>query len=73
MVMDYAIVKQWLRATVAGLMSLVLLLAFGACASDAPKGPPGPTGDQVRGHADRAFENLKQEERERAAQPPVPQ
>ena len=28
--------------------------------------------DQVRGHADRAFEKLKQEEQERAAQPPVP-
>jgi hypothetical protein len=26
----------------------------------------------VRSHADRAFEKLKQEEQERAAQPPVP-
>lgn len=67
-----AIVTRWQRATVASLMSLVLLLALGACASEAPKGPPAPTGDQLRSHADRAFEKLKQEEQERAAQPPVP-
>lgn len=43
-----------------------------ACASDQPKPLPQPTPDQVRSHADRAFEKLKQEEQERAAQPPVP-
>ena len=31
-----------------------------------------PTPDQVRGHADRAFEKLKQEEQGRTAQPPAP-
>ncbi|MBU6434516.1 MAG: hypothetical protein KJS98_14500, partial [Nitrospirae bacterium] len=60
------------RATGAGLMSLVMFSVLGACASDAPKSPPPPTADQVRSHADRAFEKLKQEEQERAAQPPVP-
>ena len=72
MVIDCAIVKRWQWTTVVGLMSLVMLSVLGACASDAPKGPPPPTPDQVRSHADRAFEKLKQEEQERAAQPPVP-
>ena len=72
MLIYHAIGKRWQRTTVAGLMSLVMFSVVGACASDAPKGPPPPTADQVRSHADRAFEKLKQEEQERAAQPPVP-
>jgi hypothetical protein len=68
----HAIGKRWQRTTVAGLMSLVMFSVVGACASDAPKGPPPPTADQVRGHADRAFDKLKQEEQERVAPPPVP-
>jgi hypothetical protein len=36
------------------------------CAGEQPKpSPPTVTPDQVRGHADKAFENLKQEERNR--------
>ena len=69
--MYHAIIKRWQRTTIAGLMSLLMFSVIGACASDAPKGPPPPTADQVRSHADRAFEKLKQEEQERAAQPPV--
>jgi len=68
----HAIGKRWQRTTVAGLMSLVVFSVVGACASDAPKGPPPPAADQVRSHADRAFEKLKQEEQERTAQPPEP-
>jgi len=68
----HAIGKRWQRIMVAGLMSLVMFLVVGACASDAPKGPPPPTADQVRGHADRGFEKLKQEEQESAHKPPVP-
>jgi hypothetical protein len=68
----HAIGKRWQRTTVAGLMSLVVFSVVGACASDAPKGPPPPAADQVRSHADRAFEKLKQEEQERAPQPPEP-
>ena len=64
--------KRWQRTTVVSLVSLVMLLVVGGCASDTPKGSPPPTADQVRGHADRAFDKLKQEEQERAAQPPVP-
>ncbi len=56
-------------AMVAGLFVFSLITA---CASDQSKPLPQPTPDQVRSHADRAFEKLKQEEQERAAQPPVP-
>ncbi|OGW47017.1 MAG: hypothetical protein A2V62_07880 [Nitrospirae bacterium RBG_19FT_COMBO_58_9] len=71
MEIDCAIVKGWSRAIMIGPMSLVLCSVIGACASDVPKSPPPPTDAQVRGHADRAFEKLKQEEQERSAQPPV--
>lgn len=54
---------------IAGLFVLSLITA---CASDQPKSLPQPTPDQVRSHADRAFEKLKQEEQESAPQPPVP-
>ncbi len=57
---------------VAMVVGLFALLLATACASDQPKPLPQTTPDQVRSHADRAFEKLKQEEQERAAQPPVP-
>jgi len=71
MLIYQGIVKKWQRATVTGLISLVVFSVVGACASDAPKGTPPPTADQVRSHADRAFEKLKQEEQESAPQPPM--
>ncbi|MCX5721286.1 MAG: hypothetical protein NT179_04555 [Nitrospirae bacterium] len=72
MVTIHVSATNWLWTMGAGLISLVLVLVVGACASEAPKGPSEPTADQVRSHADRAFEKLKQEERGRAAQPPMP-
>jgi hypothetical protein len=42
------------------------LLATGGCAGDAPKPAPTMTQDQVRSNADKAFEKLKQEEKNRA-------
>jgi hypothetical protein len=57
---------------VAMVVSLFALSLVTACASDQPKPLPQPTPDQVRGHADRTFDKLKQEEQERAAQPPAP-
>jgi hypothetical protein len=57
---------------IAMVVGLFVLLQVAACASNEPKPLPQPTPDQVRGHADRTFEKLKQEEQERAAQPPVP-
>lgn len=53
-------------------MAGILLMTMTACSSDQPKPLAQPTPDQVRGHADRAFEKLKQEEQERTAQPPAP-
>jgi hypothetical protein len=53
-------------------VGLFVLLTITACASDQPKPLPQPTPDQVRSHADRAFEKLKQEEQEQPTQPPVP-
>ena len=52
-------------------MTAILFMAMTACSSDQPKPPLQPTPDQVRGHADRAFEKLKQEEQERTTQPPA--
>jgi len=66
------IVKRYQQLIVLGLYSLAVFSAVVACTSDGPKGLPPPTPDQVRSHADRGFEKLKQEEQERAAQPPVP-
>lgn len=53
------------------VMTGMLVMAMTACSSDQPKPLAQPTPDQVRGHADRGFEKLKQEEQERPAQPPV--
>jgi hypothetical protein len=59
------------RATfiVLGMTALVMLTA---CSSHEPKPMAQPTPDQVRGHADHGFDKLKQEERERGAQPASP-
>jgi len=66
---------RWSRMQQRGavmVVGLFVLLLITACTSDQPKPLPQPTPDQVRSHADRAFEKLKQEEQEAAAQPPVP-
>ncbi len=57
---------------IAVAVGLCVFSLITACASDQPKPLPQPTPDQVRGHADRAFEKLKQEEQERAVQPSLP-
>jgi len=59
-------------ATVGGLTAGVVLLMLAGCSSEQPKPMAQPTPDQVRGHADRTFDKLKQEEQERAAQPTAP-
>jgi ABC-type transporter MlaC component len=43
-----------------------------SCAGDPPKPAPTVTPEQVRTHADKAFEKLKQEEQSRSADPTVP-
>lgn len=44
----------------------MLLLSMGGCAGEASKPAPTVTQDQVRSNADKAFEKLKQEEKNRA-------
>ena len=44
----------------------MLLLVIGGCAGEAPKPAPTMTQDQVRSNADKAFDKLKQEEKNRA-------
>lgn len=48
------------------------LLSFGGCTSEPPKPAPTVTPDQVRTHADKAFDKLKQDEQNRAVDPTVP-
>jgi hypothetical protein len=48
-----------------------LLMMLAACSRHEPKPMVQPTTDQVRGHADRSFDKLKQEEQERGSQPAV--
>ena len=55
------------------VMAGILLTSLAACSSAQPKPMTQPTPDQVRSHSDRVFDKLKQEEQERAAQPPVGQ
>ncbi len=56
----------------ATMLGLVVCLAMTACASEQPKSLPPPTPDQVRSHADRTFDKLKQEEKDRATQADTP-
>jgi hypothetical protein len=60
------------QSGIAVALGLCVLALSAACASDQPKPLSQPTPDQVRSHADRAFEKLKQEEQERAVQPSAP-
>ncbi len=57
------------RRLMTGLVSLVLVW-FSGCAAGQPK-PSGPTvtPEQVRGHADKSFDKLKQEEQHRTVAP----
>lgn len=60
------------RSVAAGLAGL-LLLGFSACAGHQPApSAPTVTPDQVRTHADKAFDKLKQEEQQRAVNPTMP-
>jgi hypothetical protein len=54
------------------IVGLFVLALITACANNQPKPLSQPTPDQVRSHADRAFDKLKQEEQESAPQPAVP-
>ena len=56
----------------AGIVLGVGILMLSACSSTEPKPMAQPTPDQVRGHADRGFDNLKKEEKERGTETNMP-
>ena len=56
----------------AGIALGVGILMLSACSSPEPKPMAQPTPDQVRGHADRGFDNLKKEEKERGTETHMP-
>ena len=60
------------RVMGAGAVMASVLLGFGGCASEAPKSTSTMTPEQVRGHADKAFEKLKLEEQGRSTDPAMP-
>lgn len=62
------------RVCLWGVRSVVaiILLGVAGCASEAPKPVPSVTPEQVRGHADKAFEKLKLEEQGRPTNPAAP-
>jgi outer membrane biogenesis lipoprotein LolB len=62
--------KSMKRAT--GIVACMAVVMLAACSSHEPKPMAQPTPDQVRGHADRGFDNLKKEEQERDVQTNVP-
>jgi hypothetical protein len=64
--------NEMARSLAVGLVGL-LLLGLGACAGQQPTpSAPTVTPDQVRTHADKAFDKLKQEEQQRAVNPATP-
>lgn len=54
-----------------GLLAIWVLVGLG-CSSPEPVKAPPPSNQDVRGHADRVFDKLKQEERERKDATPTP-
>lgn len=58
--------RSKVHGMMAGLLGL-LLAVIGGCAGDPPKPAPAVSSDQVRSHADKSFENLKQEEQTRGS------
>jgi hypothetical protein len=54
------------RSLMVYLAGILLLASLGGCAGEPMKPAATVTPDQVRGHADKAFEKLKLEEQHRA-------
>ena len=64
--------RDRVRVMGAGAVVASMLLGLSSCANDAPKSTSTMTPEQVRGHADKAFEKLKLEEQGRPADPAMP-
>lgn len=61
---------RW-RTASGALIACLFVATFAACSKSEPKPLAQPTPDQVRSHSDGAFDNLKQEERDREAPQPT--
>jgi hypothetical protein len=55
----------------AGLWVWLWIVTLSGCAGDPPKPAPTVTPEQVRSHADKAFDKQKQEEQQRGGEPAV--
>lgn len=65
------VVMRGVWSAVAFSLGAAGLILFGiGCAGDPPKPAPTVTPEQVRGHADKAFDKLKEEERQRGVESP---
>jgi hypothetical protein len=64
-------VQKGMQAAAAVAVGVGMLMLSG-CSSNEPKPMAQPTPDQVRGHADRGFDNLKKEEKERGTDSNMP-
>jgi hypothetical protein len=64
-------VQKGMQAAAAVALGVGMLMLSG-CSGNEPKPMAQPTPDQVRGHADRGFDNLKKEEKERGAESNMP-
>jgi len=63
-------VKNGVYIRIAAVVAGMLVSGIGGCASEPPKSSAQPmTPEHVRGHADKAFGDLKQEERQRGSAP----
>ena len=63
-----AVQKTPAKRGIMGIVSWFVIVAFAAiagCASEKPKPMQQPSPEQVKGSAERSFDKLKQEERER--------
>lgn len=64
-------VQNGMPAAAAVALGVGMLMLSG-CSSNEPKPMAQPTPDQVRGHADRGFDNLKKDEKERGTDSNMP-
>jgi hypothetical protein len=60
-----AVLTATIGRGIASWVMIALFAAMAGCANEKPKPMQQPSPEQVKGSADRSFDKLKQEERER--------